>query len=311
MKEYTKGAFATISAYILWGLLPVYWKSVQAVSPDRMIAHRIIWSFMFLFMLLLVRRQLPQIKITISIPGQLKILTAASVILTLNWLTFIYAVSSGQVIAGSLGYYMSPLLSIALGVIYYKEKFKTSQILAIGLAAAGVIVITVSAGKFPWLSLILALTFGLYGLLKKKTLADSAAGLVIETGLIAPLALLYLIIMPAPGLVSVSEAASGPSMPQAGSLWLMILVSLAGIVTAVPLMLFSYGARKLDLSMIGFMQYIAPTLMLVLGVFAYDEPFTVAHAICFTLIWSGLILYTSTWFRFKPGTRQPAGSKDS
>ena len=184
--------------------------------------------------------------------------------------------------------------------MFYKERFSRVQIFAIGLAFAGVVVITVAAGKLPWLSLVLAFLFAFYGLLKKQVQVEAATGLMLETGFMTLPALGYLLLAPGSGLIkAVSPLAAG--IPQHGSLAFNILVPLAGIVTAIPLMLFSFGAKKLDLSVIGFMQYIAPTLMLLLGVFAYGEPFTKAHIICFALIWSGLILYTFSKFDRKSG----------
>lgn len=292
----TRGVISIIFAYIIWGLLPVYWKLLQAVAPDRILAFRILSSFGFLVLLLMLTRQLPSLFMILRRPRQLLMLGLASVILTINWLTYIYSVNSEQIIAGSLGYYINPLVSIALGAVIFKEKFRAIEILAIILAFAGVVVITLSVGSLPWISLILATSFGLYGLLKKLMPQDSAVGLTIETGFVSPLALIYLLLTPASGLLFSQDATSfSPAStvyPEAGSFLLLLLIPLSGIATSLPLILFATGTRHLDLSMVGFFQYIAPTIMLFLGVFAYGEAFSKAHAVCFGLIWTGLLLYT-------------------
>jgi chloramphenicol-sensitive protein RarD len=293
MTAKSKGIAAISLAYIVWGLLPVYWKLLRAIAPDRIIAHRIIWSFVLMLLILLMTRRMKQLRAALGNRRDLLILGLAAVLVSVNWVTYIYAVNSGQLVAGSLGYYINPLISIALGTLVYKERFRPIQLIAIALAAAGVAVITLSVGQLPWISLVLATTFGIYGLLKKKVTLDAATGLTIETAILVPAALAWLIFAPASGLIS-PAAVSGSGYPAAGSPLLIAIIPLAGVVTAMPLLLFSVGTRVLDLSLVGFLQYLAPTLMLVLGVFAYGEPFTAAHAICFGLIWSGLILYTAS-----------------
>ena len=287
----TRGIVSIICSYVIWGLLPVYWKWVQAVPPDRMLAHRIVWSFVFTTVLLVFFRLLPCLRETLRNRRNVRLLLLAAIIVTSNWLTYIYAVNSGQIIASSLGYYINPLVSIAMGAIVYRERFPPLQIAAIILAAAGVAVMALSVGSLPWISLVLAFTFATYALLKKKIALNATVGLFVETGLITPVAFLYLLVAPAGGLVT-AAATAVHGYPAAGSPLLLGLMPLAGVITAVPLMLFATGTRELDLSMVGFLQYIAPTLMLLLGVFVYGEPFTSAHAACFALIWTGLLLYT-------------------
>ena len=303
MTEKTKGITAISLAYIVWGLLPVYWKLLRAIAPDRIIAHRIIWSFVLMLLILVMTRRLKQLHLALHIKRDLLILGLASLLVTVNWVTYIYAVNSGQLIAGSLGYYINPLISIALGTLVYHERFRPIQLVAIALAAAGVAVITLSIGRLPWISLVLAFTFGVYGLLKKKVTLDAVTGLTIETAILAPAALAWLLFVPSAGLIS-PAAASASGYPAAGSPLLIAIIPLAGVVTAIPLLLFSVGTRTLDLSLVGFLQYLAPTLMLILGVFAYGEPFTTAHAVCFGLIWSGLILYTTTKMNLWQGLRK-------
>lgn len=289
----TKGIVSLLLAYTLWGFLPIYWKLLHAIPPDRIIAHRIVWSFVFVISLILLSRKWPQLAAVLKRPRDLMIFGLAAIFISINWFVYIYAVNNGQIVDSSLGYYINPLVSIALGAAVFKERFKASQIVAIVLAVAGVVVMTVQVGRLPWVSLVLAVTFGIYGLLKKSVQVDSSIGLAIETAMLSPIALVYLLAVPKTGFFPVNpEAAIGALA--AGSPWIWILLPLGGAVTATPLILFATGARNLDLSMVGFLQYLAPTLMLILGVFAYGEQFTVAHAICFGLIWAGLFLYTAS-----------------
>lgn len=293
-----KGLVSIIIAYTIWGLLPIYWKWVQAVPPDRMLANRIVWSFIFVCLYLVASRKFSRLQDIRQHRSSILLLCLAGIIMSINWFTYLYAVNTGQMIAGSLGYYINPLVSIALGAIVFRERFHKMQVIAIMLAAIGVAVMGFTVGKLPWISLILAFTFAAYGLIKKMIPMDSTVGLLIETGIVTPVALIYLVATPPPGLVAASANAIH-RYPAAGSPLLLFLIPMAGVVTAVPLMLFATGARHLDLSMVGFLQYIAPTLMLLLGVFVYREPFTLAHAVCFGLIWMGLILYTGSKLNVK------------
>lgn len=304
-------------AYILWGLLPMFWKLLQAVPADRIIAHRIVWSFLFLLLLLAATRRLSRVRESLADPRRVRLLVLAALFITVNWLTYVYAVNTGYIVETSLGYYINPLVSIALGAIFYRERFSPLQFVAIGLAAAGVAILTIQAGSLPWISLVLAFSFGVYGLIKKRAGADPVAGLAIETAVLSPFALVFLLAAPAAGLLGASLAAPGDGasatsaaaaaasaassaaaaspaawFPPAGSPWLLALLPLSGVLTATPLLLFAGGTNHLDLSLVGFLQYIAPTLGLLLGVFAYGERFTPAHAACFGLIWSGLVLYS-------------------
>ena len=300
----TKGILPALLAYTIWGLLPLYWKLLRALPPDRIIAHRIAWSFVFVLLLLLLTRELPRLREALRKPRELLYLGLAAIFVSVNWFIYIYAVNSGQIVASSLGYYINPLVSIALGAIFYKEKFHAIQMVAIGLAVAGVAVIAIQVGRLPWISLVLAVSFGIYGLLKKKVTVSATVGLTIETAFLSPFALGYLLFAPAAGFFGGNAGAAAAS-PAAGSPLLLTLIPLAGIVTATPLLLFAIGAKHLDLSMVGFLQYLSPTLMLLIGVFVYGEAFTAAHAVCFGLIWTGLFLYTATkmnlWRALKKG----------
>ncbi|WP_337969579.1 EamA family transporter RarD [Virgibacillus salexigens] len=281
-KQDKSGMIYTAGAYILWGFLPIYWKLLDDVSPGETLAHRILWSFIFMFLIVLFMRRWPDFihewKQLLHNKKKLFGISLATIVISINWLTFIWAVNSNHVVQASLGYYINPLISILLGIIVLKESFSSRQVLSIILAAIGVIYLTFSYGVFPWVSLLLAVSFGLYGLLKKKVDIGPMIGLTIETMLIVPIAVLYLVLLPNNTFQFVSFLSTTN-----------LLLMGAGIMTAVPLLLFTNGAKRISLAMVGFLQYIAPTLMLFLGVFLYNETFTSAHLIAFLFIWIALI----------------------
>lgn len=284
--------YATV-AYTLWGFLPIYWKFVQDVPADEILAHRILWSFIFMIVIVLASGKLKpffnECKVILHDKKKLIGISAASVIISVNWLTFIWAVNSEHVVQASLGYYINPLVSILLGMIVLKESLSRRQLLSFVLAAIGVINLAISFGVFPWVSLVLAFSFGLYGLLKKMVDISAMFGLTIETMLVTPIALIYLIFIPDSSLV--------PATMFSGSGALLVG---AGVATAIPLLLFAAGAKRIPLSMVGFLQYIAPTLMLILGVFLYHETFTQAHLISFVFIWVALFIYMGASRHRKP-----------
>lgn len=271
-------------AYLIWGFLPIYWKLLDDTSADVVLAHRIIWSFVFMFIYIGVTKNwtlfLQECKRIFHIKKTLITIITASFIISLNWLIFIWAVQNNFVVQASLGYYINPLVSVLFAVIFLKETLSKGQIVSFLLAATGVIYLTIDYGVFPWVSLLLALSFALYGLLKKIANINAAFSLAIETLIVTPIALLYLLFSAGPSLGLTS-----------GGIDQTLLLMGAGIATAVPLMLFGSSVLYIPLSMAGFLQYIAPTLMLFLGVILYNEPFTQAHFITFTLIWVSLILY--------------------
>ncbi|AVR00648.1 EamA family transporter RarD [Oceanobacillus sp. M65] len=297
-KQEQTGILLTAGAYLLWGFLPIYWKAVNHVSAGEILAHRIVWSFVFMLVLIALLGKwstvLKECKAILTNKKQLIAVIFASIMITLNWLTFIWAVNSDHVLQASLGYYINPLISILLGILVLKETLTKRQLVSFILAGAGVLFLTVSYGVFPWVSLLLAMSFGLYGLFKKRLNVGAFASLTIETMFITPIAILYLLIIP-------------ENIFQANTFFTSstLLLIGAGIVTAVPLLLFAGGARRIPLAMIGFLQYIAPTIMLVLGVFVYNETFTTAHLIAFSLIWIALINYMlSTYFPFRKRARE-------
>lgn len=273
------GLFFGLGAYLLWGFLPLYFKFLAHVDPTEIVAHRIVWSLLFLGALATAWRRWPTIRTAFSDRGVLLTLAATAVLIAVNWLVYIWAVLNGHVLEGSLGYYLNPLVNMLLGVLLLKEKLTRGQMAAGGLAALGVAVLAVGAGTGLWISLTVAFSFALYGYLRKVAPVDSLEGLYIETLLLAPIALGWIVW----------------SNVDAGSFsfdWLTILLlALSGAVTAVPLLLFTAAAKRLPYSTLGFLQYIGPTIHFILAVFVFGERLTVAHVICFAAIWAALAIF--------------------
>lgn len=291
-KELKTGILFAAFAYILWGFLTIYWKAVGDISAGVILSHRIIWSFIFMILLLLITRKwrsfIRECHAIIHNKKKFLGLIVASFVISGNWLIFIWAVNSDHVIQASLGYYINPLLSILLGIIVLKETLNKLEVFSVVLAGIGVLYLTVYYGVFPWISLLLALLFAIYGFVKKVVDIPSLYGLTLETFIVLPLAFLYLLMHP-------TDAGSLINMWES-SLTSGLLIG-AGVVTAIPLLLFASGAKRIPLSMIGFLQYVAPTLMLIIGVFIYKEEFTSAHLVAFVCIWTALAIYTTAKIR--------------
>ncbi|MGP4068583.1 EamA family transporter RarD [Halobacillus sp. B29] len=287
ISEQKLGIIYTAGAYILWGFLPIYWKLIQQIPAFEILAHRIVWSFIFMvFLVIVINKRKPFMKeLRAIVNNRIRLIgiTLASITISINWVTYIWAVNTDHVVEASLGYYINPLVSILLGMVVLKETFSRAQWLAFFLAGCGVLFMTINFGSVPWIALLLAFSFGSYGLLKKLVPLNAMYGLTIETLIVSPVALIYLL-----------NQQSGQWMQTDWLSLTTVLVFGAGIVTAIPLLLFSAGAKRIPLSMVGFLQYFAPTIMLIIGVFLYNEPFTHIHAISFTLIWAGLAVYTVT-----------------
>ncbi|GGH78339.1 chloramphenicol-sensitive protein RarD [Pullulanibacillus pueri] len=285
--EQMAGALAAMGAYFLWGVMPIYWKLIKGASAGEVLAHRIIWSFVLMLIILWITRSYKQLnqdfRALFAAKKRLLIITSASIVITVNWYTFIWAVDHGHVIQASLGYYINPLVSVLLGVFFLKEKLSLWQIVSFILALIGVLIMTFQGGVFPWISLILAISFGLYGLLKKTVHLSAMTGLTIETLIITPVALIYLFFF---------DTTAGQTFNFTNHPGQALLLMGAGVITAIPLLLFAAGANRISLAMIGFFQYIAPTLMLILGTLLYHEPFDKEHLFSFILIWLSLILFT-------------------
>ncbi|HIU64974.1 MAG TPA: EamA family transporter RarD [Candidatus Avacidaminococcus intestinavium] len=284
--EFMQGIFYTLTAYLLWGILPVYWKSIYGVDAFEILSWRVIWSVVFVGLVIigLGRWKIfcTEVKKIMTDKGKMVLLALAGTTIMCNWGIFIWAVSNGHIIETSMGYYINPLVSILIGVLYLKEKLNNLMKLSIMCAGIGVAVMIFSIGVFPWISLSLAISFAFYGLIKKTLVVETLTGILLETLLVSPLACLYLYWLAEQG---------GASWQNVD--WLMILLLIgAGIVTAIPLIMFTAGAKLLPLSIIGFLQYISPTISLLLGIFIYGEHFSANHLYAFTCIWIGLVLFS-------------------
>jgi chloramphenicol-sensitive protein RarD len=277
-----KGAFYAILAYGAWGLLPLYWKLFDTMTPLEVLAYRIIWSFVFVWILIVASSRVKDCLKAAKDSKRLLMMVLCSLLITTNWLIYIYAVNSGHMVEASLGYYINPLVSVLLGVIFLREQLSAFQWVAIGLALIGVSVMTYTYGKIPWIAISLALSFGLYGLAKKKVQVDSMIGLTWETTIVFPVSLIYATVLLANGTDTVF------TLPPAS----MVMLLLAGVATATPLLWFGIAAKMLDLSVLGFFQYIAPTLTLFLGIFLYHETFTSIDLVAFMFIWAALLVFT-------------------
>ncbi len=283
-----KGVAFGLGAYLWWGFLPVYFKLLGGVLPTEIVAQRILWSVALLAVLITVARRWPQLRAAIANPQALKILSASALLIAVNWLTYIWAIGAGHVLETSLGYFLNPLVNVLMGVVLLKERLSRAQTVAVVLAALGVSVLAVGASSGLWISLLLAMSFATYGLLRKIAPVDSLEGLAIETVLLAPIAALYLWWL-------------GPGMAFGDASGVTALLALSGIMTAVPLLFFAAAARRLRYSTLGLLQYVAPTIQFLLAVLAYGEHMTTAHIICFALIWTGLAVYAADGLRRAPG----------
>lgn len=275
-----KGLGLGIAAYALWGVLPIYFKALQAVPPVDIVAQRILWSIPVLALLLSVAKGWDEVRTALRNRATVGLLALTALLIGANWTLYVYAVNSGHILAGSLGYYLNPLANVLLGRIVLKERLTRLQWAAVIIAAAGISVLLVGALGQIWISLLLCLSFALYGLFRKIAPVDSVAGLAIETTMLAPFAAAWLVF---------SAAAGEPVLGETG--WDIALLALSGLATTGPLLLFTGAARRLPLSLLGMLQFLAPTLQFLLAVFLYGEPFTRSHAIAFGSIWLALALY--------------------
>jgi len=287
-REHRAGLFYGLGAYLLWGVLPAYFKALTHVSPGEILGHRILWSLLFLGTLVILWKRWSAIRRAVADRKVLLTLMATSVLIAINWLVYIMAVVTGHVLEGSLGYYLNPLVSILLGVVMLGERLNRPQIAATALASSGVAVLAVGAGAGLWISLTLAASFATYGFLRKVTPVEAVEGLTIETVLLAPFALFWVMWLDAQG----SGGLSHWSLPTA------LLLVLGGAITAIPLLMFTAAARRLPLTTLGFLQYIAPSMQFGMAVVLFGEALTTAHIICFALIWTALAIFTlDSWRR--------------
>ncbi len=275
------GLAAAAGAFAIWGLFPLYLRALQVVPALQIVAHRVAWACVFVLAWMALRGELAGLRAVLTRRGLLWRLAAAAVLISINWLAYVWGVSSGRVVETSLGYFINPLVNVLLGVAVLSERLNRAQWASVGLAAAGVIYLTVAAGHLPWIALTLAFSFGLYGLIRKTAQVDALPGLAIETALLAPLAAGYLLWCALRG-----DGALGSQ----GGLVDALLVG-SGVVTALPLFLFAFGARRLPYSMVGVLQYIGPSLQLACALLVFGEPFGHDRAVGFALIWSALLVY--------------------
>jgi len=278
----THGILAVLSAYSMWGILPLYWKALTLVPSSEIICHRIVWSFLFSLSLLIYQKKLAGFLQSLKNFCLLRTFFATALLLGSNWLVYIWAVNSGHIVEASLGYFINPLIAIFLGVIFLKERLRPGQWLALFIAFTGVIYLSFSHGHFPWIGLTLAITFALYSLLRKTASLHSLEGFVFEIGLLSLPACATLFFFAQQGQAHLLT--SGPRIT-------LLLIG-AGLVTALPLLLFVFGAQKITMTAIGLMQYLAPTLQFLIGLLIYKEPFPPEKLIGFSIIWMALTVYT-------------------
>jgi chloramphenicol-sensitive protein RarD len=293
--EKAKGVWYTLGAFTLWGVLPLYWKALKQVPSPQILSHRILWSFIFVAILISLKGRWIDVKRSLSIKRNRISCSISALFISTNWFIYIWAVNAGHVVETSLGYFINPLISVLLGILFLKERLGFWKGVAVCLALVGVFYLTLQYGKLPWIALSLAVSFGMYGLLRKTAHVDSLLGLLIETAIITPIVLTYL----------VYEAMQGRSAFGVAPSVIHLLLIGSGVVTATPIIWFAHGARRIPLSMVGFIQYLAPSFQLVLAVLVFREPFTRTHLISFSLIWGALAIFSlshTSWMkRIEPG----------
>lgn len=274
------GILYALVTYILWGLFPIYWRQLHHVDATQLIAHRIFWSFVMLTLVVLGSRQWKKLRASLNIEI-LKWHAAAGLLLGVNWLTYVWAVNNDYIVESSLGYFINPLFSVFLGMVFLKERLRPLQWVPIILAGIGVVYLTYVYGRLPWIALVLAFTFGIYGFLKKQSALGSLYGLTLETGIM---------LLPALGYLTFIGLQGNAAFLQINTKTDLLLIG-AGVVTAIPLLTFAKAAQSIPLTMIGLMQYIAPTGQFLIGVLLYKEEFTTSQAIGFVVIWIALIFF--------------------
>ncbi|MBC2579156.1 EamA family transporter RarD [Clostridium sp. DJ247] len=280
--EKTAGVIYAVAAYVLWGILPIYWKFINSVFSIEILSNRIAWAFVFMIVIIAATKQWENLKRIARDKKQMFYIFIASILIAFNWGSYIWAVNSDKIVDSSLGYYINPLFAVVLGVVIFKEKLSFWQGVALSMASIGVIIKTLQYGKIPWISLGLAISFGLYGAIKKSIKANSIVGLTLETTMLTPIAAAYIASRQFSGL---------GAFEREGAVVILLLIG-SGIVTAVPLLLFASRAKRLPMSVLGFTQYISPTISLLIGIFVYHEGFTAMDMIGFGFIWAALAIYS-------------------
>jgi chloramphenicol-sensitive protein RarD len=283
----TLGVLSAGGAFFSWGMVPLYFRTLRAVSAFEIIAHRVLWSVVFLLILLAFTRGFAATRAALAQPRMVARLALTAALVTSNWLTFVWAVNAGRILDTSLGYFLTPQINVLLGFLFLHERLRRAQWLAVLLALAGVANQIWQLGQLPWISLVLALTFGSYGLFRKQIPVDPVTGLLVETLVAAPFALGFLFHLQRTGALGFAHRGRATDALLAG----------LGVVTAVPLLLFGAGARRLRLATIGFLQYLAPTMTFLLAVLVFGEPLGLARALTFVLIWAGIVVYAAESLR--------------
>jgi chloramphenicol-sensitive protein RarD len=276
------------SAFLIWGISPIYWKALRALPAFEIILHRMVWSFFFLLPLIIMMRRWREFIGALKNHRTLLLLLLTALLVGTNWLLYVWAVNHDRLLQASLGYYINPLVNVVLGTVFLKERLRRLQILAVLLAAVGVIYLTFSYGHFPWIALTLGVTFGLYGLIRKIAPVGSLVGLTVETLLLSIPALVYLFYLDSHGRGAIFRI----------NLKTDLMLMGCALVTAIPLLFFTLGARRLYLSTVGLLQYIAPSSMFILAVFLFREPFSSAQVVTFFLIWTALAIYSTDSVRY-------------
>ena len=285
------GAAYAVAAYGIWGFAPMYWRALDSVPAPQLLAHRVLWSMVVGIALLLLTRRAGELCAVLRSRRRLLPMLSSALLIGTNWLVFLFAVETDRVLDTSLGYYINPLISVLMGTLVLGEKLRPRQIAAVSLAAIGVLLLTASFGKLPWISLVLAFSFALYGLVRKLAPVMPVVGFTLETAILAPLGLAYLLFVRADGSDATANATLG----------FRLLIASAGAFTAIPLLCFNSAAKRLNLSTVELFQYIAPSISFVLAVALYGEPFTRAHSVAFACVWLALAIYTVDAFRAARG----------
>ena len=293
-----KGILSAALAYVIWGLFPLYFKLLSDIAPLEVLVHRVLWSLLFLLAVLAVRRQWDWLKQARSQPRLLGVSAISATLLSVNWLTYIWSVTNGHVIEASLGYFITPLVNVLLGYSVLHERPRKAQWAALALATLGVLWLALQGGRFPWIALVLACTFGGYGLMRKIAPLGPLEGLTLETMLLTPLAL---------GLGAWGLWKGLGGFPAPSTLTNALLIGI-GPVTAIPLLLFAAGARRISMSTLGLLQYLGPSIQFVLGLWLFKEPFSSSRAVGFGLIWTALVIYTFEAWRFNRGSPAQASA---
>lgn len=297
--ETRKGLLSGITAYVAWGLFPLYWPLLKPAGALEILAHRMMWSLIVVAVLLATRRNWSWIRELAAHPRRVALLAAAALLITVNWGTYIYAVNNGHTIEAALGYFINPLLSVVFGVLIFRERLRRSQWAAVGLGVVAVVVIAIAYGRVPWIALILASSFGTYGLFKKLARTGSVESMTVETTVLFIPALIYVICIQASGSGTLTN---GPGH--------LALLACSGIVTAIPLMLFNSAATRVPLTVLGLLQYLAPVLQFLIGVGVQHEPMPASRWIGFLLVWGALLILTADGLAQRRAPKNLGGGED-